>query len=176
LPWKRSRAPAERSADAAAARAKALELLAGRDFACEELYGRLCRAFTDEASAAVIAELAQAGYLDDARCAAVRARSLLAQHRSRRAIAEALRRRGIDRDTAAAALAALYGDDADAPPENGPDPELQAAVSLVERQYRRRLAEGRADLVLAALARRGFSGRTARAALDLVQNGAPPED
>ena len=49
-----------------------------------------------------------------------------------------------------------------------------AMLRLVRRQYARRLAEGREDLVLAALARRGFSYRTARAALACAAQGAQP--
>ena len=41
--------------------------------------------------------------------------------------------------------------------EAGGDPELEAAAALVEGRYRGKLAAGRKDLVVAALARRGFA-------------------
>ena len=124
--------------------------------------------------------------------AAAKARSLLAQHRSRRAIADVLRRKGVERPVAEAVLEELYapegapagalpvgwavnGAGPDAQAAEAPrDPELEAAAALVRRQYARRLAEGREDLVLAALARRGFSYRTARAALACAAQGAQP--
>lgn len=160
MAWKRPRVPAEKCADRAAAREKALELLTGQEFSCQSLYQRLCRRFTEQAAAYAVSEMERLGVISDARYAAGRARSLLLQHKSRRAISDALRRKGIDRQLIAETLDALY----EAQPEET-DPELEAAAALVRRQYARRLAEGRQDLVLAALARRGFSYRTARAAV-----------
>ena len=192
MPWKKRTPPAERTADRAAARARALDLLTGRDFACQELYERLCVRFTGEAAAAAVADMVQLGLLDDRKYAAAKARSLLAQHRSRRAIADVLRRKGVERPVAEAVLEELYapegapagalpvgwavnGAGPDAQAAEAPrDPELEAAAALVRRQYARRLAEGREDLVLAALARRGFSYRTARAALACAAQGAQP--
>lgn len=166
MPWKKTRRPAERSADLAAARSRALDLLTGRDFACQELYDRLTVRFTDQAAAAAVAEMLRLGFLNDEKYAARKASSLLAQHKSRRAIADALRRKGVDKAIIDGALAALFDQ---APPEPEADPEVAAAAALVQRQYARRLAEGRQDLVLAALARRGFPYRVARAALALAQ-------
>lgn len=168
MPWQKRRplAETEKSADAAAAREKALDLLTGRDFACAELYERLCRRFTGQAAAAAIAQVQQLGFLDDEKYAAQKARSLLGQHKSRRAIAETLRRKGLDKAQIDAALAALYEPETDGGAEE--DPEAGAAAALVARHYARKLAEGRQDLVLAALARRGFSYQTARRALALA--------
>jgi regulatory protein len=169
LPWQKRTLPAERSADAAAAREKALDLLTGRDFACQELYERLCRRFTEEAAASAVAAMVGLGYLDDARYAAMKARILLAEHKSRRAAADVLRRKGLEKSLIADTLEALYARE-----EGEPDADVLAAAALVKKQYRRKLAEGRADLVIAALARRGFSYGTAKAALALA--GAKPED
>ena len=44
-----------------------------------------------------------------------------------------------------------------APDENGESPELEAAAALVASRYRKKLADGRRDLVVAALQRRGFA-------------------
>ena len=38
-----------------------------------------------------------------------------------------------------------------APDENGESPELEAAAALVTSRYRKKLADGRRDLVVAAL-------------------------
>ena len=162
MPWGKKAAPAELSADEAAARSKALDLLTGRDYACAELNERLCRRFTPQASAAAVAAMLQQGFLDDRRYALALTRALQGQHRSRRDIARRLAARGIDRGTAEDALAECF----DARQQDtGEDPDLEAAVALVERSYARRLAEGRADLVAAALARRGFAYQTIREAL-----------
>ena len=160
MAWTRRRTPEEKCAEPAPAREKALELLTGQDFSCQGLYERLCRRFTDEAAAYAVSEMVRLHLLDDARYAKIRARSLLLQHKSRRAILDALRRKGVDRQLAADTLDELYAEQ-----EPGQDPELEAAAALVQRQYARRLAEGRQDLVLAALARRGFSYRVARDAV-----------
>ena len=68
-------------------------------------------------------------------------------------------RKGIDRETAADALAALM------PADGEEDPDLASARALVERQYARKLAEGKTQQVMAALARRGFSHAVIRAAV-----------
>lgn len=167
MAWSYRRKPEEKCAERTPARDKALELLTGQDFSCQGLYDRLCRRFTDEAAAYAVSEMVRLRYLDDERYARVRARSLLMQHKSRRAIADTLRRKGIDRELIADTLEELYNEQ-----EPGVDPELEAAQILVQRQYTRRLEEGRQDLVLAALARRGFSYRVARDAVASVTRQA----
>ena len=44
-----------------------------------------------------------------------------------------------------------------APDEDGESPELEAAAALVHSRYMKKLADGRRDLVTAALMRRGFA-------------------
>lgn len=161
MPWQTRRPPQEeRCGDAAKARAKALEYLAAREHSSGELYERLCRRFTEQAAARAVAEMVEREYVDDARYAHAKARSLLCARKSRRAAAQALTRKGVSRQDAAAALDAVYAAD-----EDGKDPELEAAKALVERRYRRKLQDGRQDLVVAALTRRGFSYPVIRAAL-----------
>ena len=82
---------------------------------------------------AVLARLRAAGYLDDDRYAAAKARSLAGRGRSQAAIRATLARKGVGRETATAAVAALR--------EEGPDPEFAAAVALARR---RRLGPWRA--------------------------------
>ena len=149
---RRPLAEEEKSADVAKARARALETLASQELSSGQLYERLCRRFTGQAAAEVVAEMVQREYVDDARYAEARTRSLLAARKSRRAAAQDLRQKGLSAQQVAAALDAVY-----APEEEGEDPELSAAVALVESRYRTKLAAGRRDLVVAALQRRGFA-------------------
>lgn len=164
MAWQTSRIPPEqRSDDAAKARARALEYLAAREHSSGELYGRLCRRFTEQAAAQAVAEMVEREYVNDARYAQAKAHSLLCARKSRRAAAQVLSRKGVSRQDAAAALDAVYA------PEDGEDPEVDAAAALVDRRYRRKLESGRRDLVIAALARRGFSYAVIKAALCAVE-------
>ena len=149
---RRPLAEEEKSADVAKARARALETLASQELSSGQLYERLCRRFTGQAAAEVVAEMVQREYVDDARYAEARTHSLLAARKSRRAAAQDLRQKGLSAQQVAAALDAVY-----APEEEGEDPELSAAVALVESRYRTKLVAGRRDLVVAALQRRGFA-------------------
>ena len=142
----------EKSGDVAKARARALETLAAQEISSGQLYERLCRRFTEQAAAEVVAEMVQRDYVDDARYAEARAHSLLAAKKSRRAAAQNLRQKGLSAQQVAAALETVY-----APDEDGESPELSAAVALVESRYRTKLSAGRRDLVVAALMRRGFA-------------------
>lgn len=151
----RSRRPLteeEKSADLAKARARALETLASQEISSGQLYERLCQKFTEQTAAQVVAEMVERQYLDDDRYAEVRARSLLAARKSRRAAAQNLRQKGLNQNQIQQALEQVY-----TPDEEGEDPELEAAASLVESRYRSKLAAGRRDLVVAALMRRGFA-------------------
>jgi regulatory protein len=172
LPWSKRIPAQERSADAAAAREKALDLLTGRDFGSQELYERLCRRFTEQAAASAVAEMVELRYVDDTRYAAQKARSLMAQHKSRRAIADAMRRKGLERGLIDTTLEMLYAPTEETP--DAPDADVTAAAALIEKKYTRKLAEGRRDLVMAALARRGFSYSTAKAALALLGETPQP--
>ena len=172
MPWqhraRRAAQPAEKSADPAECRARALALLTGRDYASAELYEKLCVRFAPEAAAQAVAGLVEAGLLDDARYAEAKARAMQRARKSRLAAALALRGKGLIDEEIDAALDAAY-----APDETGADPELDAARALVAGPYRAKLAAGRRDLVAAALARRGFPHRVIRQALDEAAEGEP---
>ena len=103
-------------------------------------------------------------YVDDERYARTRAHGLLAARKSRRAAAQDLRQKGLDAQQVSAALEEAY-----APDEAGGDPELEAAAALVEGRYRSKLAAGRKDLVVAALARRGFAYPVIKEAIKRVE-------
>ena len=141
---------------------KAMDLLSLRDHAAGELYQKLCRKFDGPSAAYAVAKAQELGLLDDAAFARRRAAELLRKRKSRRAILDDLTAKGIDRDTAAGAVEALYADAEQ-------DPELTAAAQLVQRHYAAKLAAGRRDQVAAALARRGFSHAVIRQALENAQ-------
>ena len=148
-----------RKSDARRALDKAMDLLALRDHAARELYAKLCRRFDPHTAAAAVARVGELGLLNDAGFARRRAAELLRKRKSRREILQDLAAKGIDRETAADALAALM------PADGEEDPDLASARALVERQYARKLAEGKTQQVMAALARRGFSHAVIRAAV-----------
>ena len=154
----------EKSSDVAKARARALETLAAQEVSSGQLYERLCRRFTEQAAAEVVAEMVQREYVNDERYAEARAHSLLAARKSRRAAARNLRQKGLSAQQVAAALEAVY-----APDEEGENPELSAAVALVESRYRPKLAMGRRDLVVPALQRRGFAYAVVKEAIKRVE-------
>ena len=143
---------AEKCADPAKARTRALETLAAREMSSAQLYERLCNSFTEQAAAAAVAEMVERDYVNDDRYAEARAHSLLAARKSRRAAAQSLRQKGLSSSQIEQALESVY-----APDEDGENPELEAAAALVESRYRKKLADGRRDLVVAALQRRGFA-------------------
>lgn len=139
---------------------KAMDYLSLRDHASGELYQKLCRKFDAPSAAYAVARAGELGLLDDAGVARRRAAELLRKRKSRREILTDLATKGIDRDTAAEAVEALYECE-----EEGEDPELATARALVQRHYAAKLAAGKRDQVAAALARRGFSHAIIREAL-----------
>lgn len=139
------------------AKDKALSYLSLRDHAGGELYEKLCRQFDEHTAAAAVAEMRRLELLDDARFARSRAGYLAGQHKSAREIRRKLLEKGIDRETADAAVAALDLDETD------------ACRAVLEKSYLRKLQSGRRDLVIAALARRGFSYGAIKAAIKAVQ-------
>lgn len=145
------------------AKDKALSLLSLRDHASGELYEKLCQRFDEHTAAAAVAEMRRLELLDDARFARHRAGYLAGQNRSAREIRRRLLEKGIDRETADAALAALGTHEAD------------ACRAVLEKSYLRKLQSGRRDLVIAALARRGFSYGVIKAAIEAVQAGPTDE-
>ena len=130
------------------------------------LYERLNRRYTQQTSAAVVAEMVQREYINDARYAETRAHALLAAKKSRRAAAQNLRQKGLAAGEIQQALDAVY-----TPDVSGEDPELEAAAALVEGHYRKKLEAGRRDLVIAALQRRGFSYSVIKEAIRRVEEG-----
>lgn len=144
---------------------KAMDYLSLRDHAAGELYQKLCRKFDGPSAAYAVARAQELGLLNDADFARRRAAELLRKRKSRREILTDLSAKGIDRDVAAEAVEALYQTD-----EDGEDPELATARTLVERRYAAKLAAGKREQVAAALARRGFSHAIIREVLAETEN------
>ena len=140
---------------------KAMDYLSLRDHAAGELYQKLCRKFDAHSAAYAVARAGELGLRNDAAFGRRRAVELLRKRKSRREIMNDLNAKGIDRDTAAAAMEELFAET-----EDGESPELATARALVERQYAAKLAAGKRDQVAAALARRGFSHAVIREVLD----------
>ena len=153
---------------------KAMDYLALRDHAAGELYQKLCRKFDAPSAAWAVARAGELGLLDDAGFARRRAAELLRKRKSRREILQDLAAKGIDRDTAAAAVEAL-APEVGLDGEEAEDPDLVSARALLERQYARKLAEGKTQQVAAALARRGFSHTVIRAAIEEAKDGSVNE-
>ena len=147
------------ASDTRRAKDKALRYLSLRDHASGELYQKLCAAFDEPTAAAAVAEMRRLELLNDAAFASHRARYLAAQHKSTREILRHLRDKGIDAETAQAALEELEPSDAD------------AAYALVQKSYLGRLRAGEREKVLAALARRGFGYGAAKEAVERSLNG-----
>ena len=128
----------------------ALRALALRALSRREVAQRLERkGFGDGAIRAEVSRLAAAGLLDDTELARSVIRTQLQDGRGRRAVAAVLRRRGVDRDAAKEALAAIEdGDEGEA---------LAQALGRAARKYPefRRLPQARRKVIRYLLAR-GF--------------------
>ncbi|MPM48777.1 Regulatory protein RecX [bioreactor metagenome] len=147
------------------AKDKALNYLSLRAYGSAELSQKLCRVFDEDTAAAAVAEMARLGLLDDEAFARRRAAWWQQQGKSTRDIRAKLLALGLPRDLIDAALGSLAGDADEA-----------ALRRVIEKQYLAKLARGEREKVLAALARRGFSPRLARAVLaDYTQNEAGPD-
>ena len=107
-------------------RGRALRLLGRREFSRQALDKRL-RAYseTPEELASLLDDLAERGWLSDARYADALIRKRSGQF-SRRAIAQELKQAGVSEEVTAAAL-----------PVADPDEEFTAALALCQRKFRR---------------------------------------
>ncbi len=157
------------------AKDKALAFLAAREHAAGELYQKLCRDFDEHTAAAALARMDELGLLNDEAFARRAAAWLLGKNKSRSEILRWMDGRGIDRSLAGRVLEEVYAErQADAPEGFGPDGAV--ALRLVEKQYAAKLAEGKKENVLAALARRGFSATDARQAVARWQQEHPADE
>lgn len=163
-----------RKSDAHRAKDKALGYLAAREHASGELFRKLCRDFDEHTAAAAVAKMDELDLLDDGAFARRAAVWLLGKNKSRSEILRWMAQRGLDRELARQTLEEVFEErQADAPEGLGPDGA--AALRLVEKQYAAKLAAGKKQNVLAALARRGFSSGDARRAVEFWLEEHPAE-
>lgn len=151
-PWELENLLAQ--SDLRKAKDKALRLLSQRDHASQELYQKLCTTFDEHTCVAAIAEMQRLDLIDDAKFARHRAKYLAAQNKSSRDIEQKLRLLGLDRELIRAAIASVEPEDD------------SACYAIVQKSYKSKLAAGKRDSVLAALARRGFSYGDSKAAIE----------
>lgn len=144
------------ASDTRKAKNQALRFLARRAHGQQELYEKLCRSQDEYSAAAAVASMVELGLMDDGEFARLRAEMLAQKGKSRFAIQQDLRMLGIDKEAVQEALDELELDDED------------TALALLEKRYGEKLAAGKKQAVIAALARRGFSQREIFGALDRV--------
>ena len=138
---------------------KAVSLLARRDHGEQELYRKLRRLYSGEASAAAIARCRENGLTDDARFAAAYAEELFRKRGfSPERITEALLQRGIDRETAKNAVRGLDID------------RKSAIIDIIKKMHLpEALTQKELDRVLRRLTAAGYSMREIRAVLRFTE-------
>lgn len=136
---------------------KAMDYLSMRAYSSNELYQKLCQKLEDKpAAAAAVARCVELGMLDDEAFARQRAAQLVARGKSPMQIRAYLMEKGVERSVAQQVLEELQEEH---------DP-VESILGLIQRQYARKLEQGKQQAVIAALARRGFSLRDIRRALE----------
>ena len=127
---------------------KAMEYLSLRDHSSGELYDKVRKKLEDDrAAAAAVARCVELGLVNDEAFARHRAKYLLARHKSPVQIRAHLSEKGVDRQTIGVVLEELFQEESPA----------EAVYQLLCRSYGRKLAAGKRQNVIAAMARRGFS-------------------
>ncbi len=149
-------------------RSRALRILGRRELSRQELAGKL-RAYADPEKPdeldALLNDLAERGWLCDARYAKALVRKRTGNF-ARRSIAQELKRAGVDEETTAAALAQN--------PESDPDDEFAAALALCQRKFRRPAADQKEKArQVRFLQSRGYS---IGLALRVIKQGAGEDD
>lgn len=137
------------------AKSRALWYLSRGDLSYKELFGKLCRAFPEEAAKNACDKMQELGFINDERYAERLAENLLTGKRVSKRQAEYLMAgKGIDRETARYAL-----DEVDADP-------VVIITELIEKKYKNKMGDkASTEKVIAALARRGFSFSSIREAV-----------
>ena len=146
---------------------KAMEYLSLRDHSSGELYDKVRKKGEDDhAAAAAVARCVELGLINDEAFARHRAKYLLARHKSPAQIRAHLAEKGVDRQIAAQVLEELFEEESPA----------DAVYQLLCRSYGRKLAAGKRQNVIAAMARRGFSMGHIREALARWEEENPTEE
>ncbi|MEG0833145.1 MAG: RecX family transcriptional regulator [Oscillospiraceae bacterium] len=135
------------NSDLQKAKNKAFDYLGYRDHSRNELVEKLMRSFDEDTANATAEKMETLGLIDDEKYAEKLAEDMIgAKRMSKRAVAQKLWQKGIDRDLTKVVL------------DTFDDDETQQIVELIERKYKSRLEnENGRKTVFAALQRRGFS-------------------
>lgn len=145
-----------RKSDSRAAVETAMGYLARRSYGEQEMYQKLLLKYDPHSAAAAVAQVKQAGLLDDAQFAADMAEAMVARGKSPAEIMRKLHGLRIDEEMARAAVDAHEVD------------EATLAKELVQKRYADQLMRGRRQQVMAALARRGFAHRDIVSAVEAI--------
>lgn len=139
--------------DTRKAKDQAIRYLSLRAYARKELYEKLCLKYDELSAKAAVDTMESLALLDDEAFAMEKAKGMAGRRKSSLEIRRKLLELGIDRDIADAAVQAACVSDE------------ETALTIIERQYRQKLAAGQKEKVMASLARRGFSSQVIRAAI-----------
>ncbi len=146
---------------------KAMEYLSLRDHSSGELYDKVRQKLEDDqAAAAAVARCVELGLVNDEAFARHRAKYLLARHKSPAQIRAHLAEKGVDRQTVSLVLEELFSEESPA----------ETVYQLLCRSYGRKLAAGKKQNVIAAMARRGFSLGDVKEAIARWEEENPRED
>lgn len=137
------------------AKERAVWYLSKADTTEKALFEKLCRNFSQKASAFAVAQMVKKGYLNDQRFAENYANSLINRNVSKRAALGKMLQKGVPLDMAKEVLSQRQQD------------ESLAALALLETKYKNKLkSEDGIRKTIAALARRGFSYSDIKTAID----------
>lgn len=140
-----------------------MELLAGQELSSGQLYERLNRRYTQQTSAAVVAEMVQREYINDARYAETRAHALLAAKRAVAPLPRIYGRRGWPQARSSRRWMLFT------PPMFPARTRSWKPPPLWWKGITAKLEAGRRDLVIAALQRRGFSYSVIKEAIRRIE-------
>ena len=139
--------------DTRKAKDQAFRFLARRAHGRRELLEKLCRKHDEYSATAAVEAMEALGLIDDAEFAGGYAREMAGKGKSSREIRQKLQALGLGQEVVEEAVEALDLDD------------TETALKILRKQYMDRLAAGKQQAVMAALARRGFSHSDIKAAL-----------
>lgn len=140
--------------DTRKAKDQALRYLSLRAYGEQELYQKLLLKYDEHTVAAAMQSMCELGLLDDETFAEEKAKGMAQRGKSPSEISRKLVSLGIDRDLARRVVDEQHIDG------------TQAALDLVRKKYMDKLLAGEKQKVMAALARRGFSHREIKGALE----------
>ncbi len=135
----------------------ALRYLSLRAYGQNELYNKLLLRYDEHSAAAAVAKMVDAGLLDDNNFAIEKAKGMAQRGKTPLEIRQKLLSLGLDKQLVAQAVQEIDIDTA------------QMALELVQKRYMDALEKGQHQKVMAALARRGYSHKDIKAALNAAE-------